>query len=150
MRKSSPNPSSRFSSSVLIAYLMPAVMMFIPLYQVFTALHLTNSLVGLMLVYPSFGLPFATWLMMGYYASIPKEMEEAALPAFKKGVGMRDPDFAMFAQACGGRCIAARGTDADWIDHCSLGMAHCRSLRGGQWMTARGMQPSATPITGPS
>lgn len=67
-----------FSSAVLIAYLMPPIMMFIPMYQIFTALKLTNSLTGLMVAYPTFGLPFATWLMMGYYASIPKEMEEAA------------------------------------------------------------------------
>jgi multiple sugar transport system permease protein len=71
--------SNMFGSSVLIAYLMPAIMMFIPMYQIFTALRLTNSLTGLMVAYPVFVLPFATWLMMGYYASIPKEMEEAAL-----------------------------------------------------------------------
>lgn len=71
--------SNIFGSSVLIAYLMPPIMMFIPMYQIFTALKLTNSLTGLMLAYPVFGLPFVTWLMMGYYASIPKEMEEAAL-----------------------------------------------------------------------
>jgi multiple sugar transport system permease protein len=68
-----------FSSSVLVAYLMPGIMMFIPMYQIFTALKLTNSLTGLMVAYPVFGLPFATWLMMGYYASIPREMEEAAM-----------------------------------------------------------------------
>ena len=71
--------SNILASTVLIAYLMPAVMMFIPLYQVFSTFHLTDSLLGLMIAYPSFGLPFATWLMMGYYASIPKEMEEAAM-----------------------------------------------------------------------
>jgi multiple sugar transport system permease protein len=71
--------SNVFGSSVLIAYLMPAIMMFIPMYQIFTALKLTNSLGGLMVAYPTFGLPFATWLMMGYYASVPKEMEEAAM-----------------------------------------------------------------------
>ncbi len=68
-----------FAGSVLIAYLMPPIMMFIPLYQIFNALRLTNSSIGLMIAYPTFALPFATWLMMGYYASIPKEIEEAAL-----------------------------------------------------------------------
>lgn len=68
-----------FSSVVLIAYLMPGVMMFIPMYQIFSTFKLTNSLLGLMIAYPAFGLPFATWLMMGYYASIPREMEEAAM-----------------------------------------------------------------------
>jgi multiple sugar transport system permease protein len=58
---------------------MPAVLMFIPIYQIFSALHLTNNLYGLMIAYPTFALPFATWLLMGYYASIPREMEEAAL-----------------------------------------------------------------------
>ena len=71
--------SNFLASSVLIAYLMPPIMMFIPMYQIFTALKLTNSLGGLMVAYPTFVLPFALWLMMGYYASIPKEMEEAAL-----------------------------------------------------------------------
>ncbi len=71
--------SNILGSAVLIAYLMPAIMMFIPMYQIFTALRLTNSLAGLMVAYPTFALPFAIWLMMGYYASIPKEMEEAAL-----------------------------------------------------------------------
>jgi multiple sugar transport system permease protein len=71
--------SNIFASSVLIAYLMPPVLMFIPIYQIFSVLGLTNRLEGLMVAYPTFGLPFALWLMMGYYASIPKEMEEAAL-----------------------------------------------------------------------
>jgi multiple sugar transport system permease protein len=68
-----------FASTVLVAYLMPPVLMFIPIYQIFSALGLTNNLMGLMVAYPTFALPFATWLLMGYYASIPREMEEAAL-----------------------------------------------------------------------
>jgi multiple sugar transport system permease protein len=71
--------SSFFASTVLVAYLMPAVLMFIPIYQIFSALHLTNSLTGLMVAYPALDLPFAVWLLMGYYSSIPREMEEAAL-----------------------------------------------------------------------
>jgi multiple sugar transport system permease protein len=71
--------ANMFASSVLIAYLMPPVLMFIPIYQIFAGLGLTNSLTGLMVAYPTFALPFATWLLMGYYASIPREMEEAAL-----------------------------------------------------------------------
>jgi multiple sugar transport system permease protein len=70
--------SNIFASLVLIAYLMPPVLMFIPIYQIFSVLRLTNKLEGLMVAYPTFGLPFALWLMMGYYASIPREMEEAA------------------------------------------------------------------------
>ncbi len=67
------------SNSVLVAYLMPGIMMIIPLYGLFTRLHLTNSLLTLILSYPTFGLPFAIWLMMGYYSSIPEELEAAAL-----------------------------------------------------------------------
>jgi multiple sugar transport system permease protein len=71
--------ASGFSRVVLVAYLMPGIMMLIPIYQLFTTLGLTNSLVGLMIAYPTFGLPYAIWLMMGYYSSIPEELEAAAL-----------------------------------------------------------------------
>ena len=71
--------SSTFSSAVLVAYLMPGIMMVVPIYQLFSKLHLTNSLWSLIFSYPTFSLPFAIWLMMGYYASIPEELEAAAL-----------------------------------------------------------------------
>jgi multiple sugar transport system permease protein len=58
---------------------MPGIMMLIPIYQLFSWLRLTNSLFSLILSYPTFSLPFAIWLMMGYYSSIPVELEEAAL-----------------------------------------------------------------------
>ncbi|MFN8523524.1 MAG: ABC transporter permease subunit [Chloroflexota bacterium] len=66
-------------TSVLIAYLMPSVLMFIPLYQLLVWLGLINTQAALMLTYPSVVLPFATWLMMGYYRSIPEELEDAAM-----------------------------------------------------------------------
>ena len=66
-------------TAIMFAYLMPTVMLFIPLYQIFTNLKLVNTLGALMLAYPTFGLPFACWLLMGYYRSIPEELEEAAL-----------------------------------------------------------------------
>lgn len=66
-------------TAILFAYLMPTVMLFIPLYQIFTNLRLINTLGALMIAYPTFGLPFACWLLMGYYRSIPKDLEEAAL-----------------------------------------------------------------------
>jgi len=71
--------AAAFSNSVLVAYLMPGIMMLIPIYQLFTALGLVNSLFALILSYPTFSLPFAIWLMMGYYSSIPEELEAAAL-----------------------------------------------------------------------
>jgi multiple sugar transport system permease protein len=69
---------SPLSTSVLVAYLMPAALMFIPLYAILTQLKLINTLGALMLTYPTVVLPFATWLMMGYYRSIPEELEDAA------------------------------------------------------------------------
>jgi multiple sugar transport system permease protein len=71
--------AGQVSSGVLVAYLMPGIMMLIPIFQLFTWLKLTNSLGALILSYPTFSLPFAIWLMMGYYASIPEELEAAAL-----------------------------------------------------------------------
>ncbi|MBI3960664.1 MAG: ABC transporter permease subunit [Chloroflexi bacterium] len=68
-----------FSSAVFSAYLMPSVLMVISIFQIFAKLGLINSLYGLMLAYSTFALPFAIWLMMGYYASIPRELEEAGL-----------------------------------------------------------------------
>lgn len=68
-----------FSSAVFSAYLMPGVLLVISIYQIFSKLGLINSLYGLMLAYSTFALPFAIWLMMGYYASIPKELEDAGL-----------------------------------------------------------------------
>ena len=70
---------TRMGTIVLIAYLMPAALMFIPLYCILVQLRLTNTLTALMVTYPTFLLPFATWLMMGYYRSIPEELEDAAM-----------------------------------------------------------------------
>jgi multiple sugar transport system permease protein len=64
---------------VLITYLVPGIMLLIPMYKILSDLHLNNSVTGLMATYPSFILPFCTWLLMGYYRSIPEELEEAAL-----------------------------------------------------------------------
>lgn len=66
------------SSLMLMTYMMPAVVMLIPIYQIMVWLHLINSLTALEVAYPSFLLPFATWLLMGYYRSIPEELEDAA------------------------------------------------------------------------
>ncbi|HRJ41679.1 MAG: ABC transporter permease subunit [Caldilineaceae bacterium] len=68
-----------FSSAVFAAYLMPGVLLVISIYQIFAKVGLTNSLYGLMIAYSTFALPFAIWLMMGYYASIPRELEDAGL-----------------------------------------------------------------------
>jgi multiple sugar transport system permease protein len=67
------------SSAILVVYLMPGIMLVVPLFQVFNFLRLTNSLGSLMIAYPTFLMPFAAWLLMGYYRSIPEELEDAAL-----------------------------------------------------------------------
>jgi multiple sugar transport system permease protein len=64
---------------LLITYLPPGALMFIPLYKILTELRLINSLQGLIFTYPTFMLPFATWLLMGYYRSIPEGSEHAAM-----------------------------------------------------------------------
>jgi len=68
-----------FGGLVLITYLVPPGLMFIPLYQTFIRLGYTDSLGTLILAYPTFLVPFVTWLLMGFFRSIPRELEEAAL-----------------------------------------------------------------------
>jgi multiple sugar transport system permease protein len=67
------------STAVLVAYLMPQALMFIPLYAILNQLKIINTQAALMVTYPTVVLPFATWLMMGYYRSIPEELEDAAM-----------------------------------------------------------------------
>ncbi|HUF91148.1 MAG TPA: carbohydrate ABC transporter permease [Candidatus Limnocylindria bacterium] len=67
------------ASAVLITYLVPPAILFIPLYAQVRNLGLADSLLGLIVVYPSFTVPFVTWLLMGYFESIPEELEEAAM-----------------------------------------------------------------------
>jgi multiple sugar transport system permease protein len=64
---------------LLITYLLPASLLFIPLYRILTDLNIINSHLSLIVTYPTFLMPFATWVLMGYFRSIPVELEEAAL-----------------------------------------------------------------------
>ena len=66
------------STAILLTYLMPGIMLVVPLYQLLASLRLTNTLGSLIMVYPTFLMPFACWLLMGYYRSVPEELEEAA------------------------------------------------------------------------
>lgn len=68
-----------FTVTVLLTYVMPGALLFIPLYQMLIGARLTDSLWSLVVTYPTFTLPFATWLLVGYFSSIPVELEEAAL-----------------------------------------------------------------------
>ncbi len=64
---------------LLVTYLLPGALLFIPLYQTLTTLGLINTYGALIITYPTFLLPFATWVMLGYFRSIPVELEEAAM-----------------------------------------------------------------------
>lgn len=71
--------SQVLATGVFLTYLVPDTLLFIPLYQLVGGLGLLNSIWGLILVYPTLTVPFCTWIMIGYFASIPKELDEAAL-----------------------------------------------------------------------
>ncbi|MFN8981965.1 MAG: carbohydrate ABC transporter permease, partial [Alphaproteobacteria bacterium] len=71
--------SQVLATGVFLTYLVPDTVLFIPLYQIVGGLGLLNSIWGLVLVYPTLTVPFCTWIMIGYFASIPKELDEAAL-----------------------------------------------------------------------
>ena len=71
--------SQVLATGVFLTYLVPDTLLFIPLYQIVGGLGLLNSIWGLILVYPTLTVPFCTWIMIGYFASIPKELDEAAL-----------------------------------------------------------------------
>jgi multiple sugar transport system permease protein len=65
--------------AIFLVYLIPPTLLFLPLSRIVTNLDLKDSLWSLILVYPSFTIPFATWLLMGFFKTIPQELEDAAL-----------------------------------------------------------------------
>jgi multiple sugar transport system permease protein len=67
------------ASLILVLYLVPPALLFIPLYRVLAELGATNHLASLFLSYPTFTVPFCTWLLIGFFRALPKELEEAAL-----------------------------------------------------------------------
>jgi multiple sugar transport system permease protein len=66
------------ASLILILYLVPPALLFIPLYRVLAELGATNRLAALFLSYPTFTVPFCTWLLIGFFKALPAELEEAA------------------------------------------------------------------------
>ncbi len=64
---------------IFLTYLVPPTLLFIPLSRIIADLGLQDSLWSLVLVYPSFTVPFCTWLMMGFFKAIPPDLEEAAM-----------------------------------------------------------------------
>jgi multiple sugar transport system permease protein len=77
--------SATLATGVFLTYLIPETLLFIPLFKMFAwvnenlGIQLMNHWWTLMILYPTLTVPFATWIMIGYFSSIPKELDEAAL-----------------------------------------------------------------------
>ena len=77
--------SATLATGVFLTYLIPDSLLFIPLFKMFavfsdlTGIPLINRWYVLVIVYPTLTVPFCTWIMIGYFASIPKELDEAAI-----------------------------------------------------------------------
>jgi multiple sugar transport system permease protein len=71
--------SQFFGMAVFITYLVPPTLLFIPLSRLVASLGVSDTPWALILTYPTFLVPFCTWLLMGYFRTIPREMEESAL-----------------------------------------------------------------------
>ena len=68
-----------FGTGIFIVYLVPTSLLFLPLAQVVNWLGLGDSKWALVVTYPTFLIPFCTWLLMGYFRTVPKEVEECAM-----------------------------------------------------------------------
>ena len=71
--------SSILATGIFLTYLIPDTLLFLPLFQIVKSIGLLNSYWGMVLIYPTLTVPFCTWIMIGYFQSIPKELDEAAL-----------------------------------------------------------------------
>jgi len=77
--------SATLGMGIFLTYLIPETLLFIPLFKIFawiqdlTGIEVMNHYWVLMFIYPTLTVPFCTWIMIGYFASIPKELDEAAL-----------------------------------------------------------------------
>jgi multiple sugar transport system permease protein len=69
----------RLSIGIFLTYLIPSTLLFIPFSRLVSILGLQNTLWSLVLVYPTFTVPFCIWLLMGFFKSLPKEVEESAM-----------------------------------------------------------------------
>ena len=68
-----------YSKAILFGYLLPAALMYLPLYIVVSRLGLTNKLSGLILIYPTLTLPYCCWVLIPHMRALPREVEEAAI-----------------------------------------------------------------------
>ena len=77
--------SATLATGVFLTYLIPETLLFIPLFKMFavigdwTGIQLINKWYVLLIIYPTLTVPFCTWIMIAYFASIPKELDEAAI-----------------------------------------------------------------------
>src|SRR5258708_9039206 len=65
--------------TIFLTYLVPPTILFIPFSRIIAILGLQDSVWSLILVYPSFTVPFCTWLLMGFFKAIPRDLEDAAM-----------------------------------------------------------------------
>lgn len=70
---------TRLGIGIFLTYLVPPTLLFIPLSRIVALLGLQDTLWSVIVVYPSFTIPFSTWLLMGFFKSIPPELEDAAM-----------------------------------------------------------------------
>jgi ABC-type glycerol-3-phosphate transport system permease component len=68
-----------FARGAVVTYLVPGSLLFIPMFQVIYSIGLIDNIAGLMVTYLTFTVPFATWMMIGYFRNVPSELEDAAL-----------------------------------------------------------------------
>ncbi len=69
----------RVGIAIFLTYLVPPTLLFIPLSRIVALLGLQDTLWSIIVVYPSFTIPFSIWLLMGFFKSIPRELEDAAM-----------------------------------------------------------------------
>jgi ABC-type glycerol-3-phosphate transport system permease component len=67
-----------FSKAILVAYMFPPIILVIPLFQIVNGIGLANTHFGLILTYITFSFPFSAWMLVSYFKTIPKDIEEAA------------------------------------------------------------------------
>ncbi|MBC7190221.1 carbohydrate ABC transporter permease [Candidatus Aerophobetes bacterium] len=71
--------SQFFGIAIFFSYLVPPALLFVSLFDVINFFGLADNVYSLILAYPTFAIPFSTWLLMGYFSSIPREIEESAM-----------------------------------------------------------------------
>lgn len=69
----------RMGIAIFLTYLVPPTLLFIPLSRIVALLGLQDTIWSLVLVYPSFTVPFSIWLLMGFFKAIPRDLEDAAM-----------------------------------------------------------------------